>query len=123
MTDGVAAAQSPSRPGEAAPARAVALRYEGNARAPRIIASGSGHVAEALVERAREAGVPVAVEPALLEVLIRLDLDALVPPALYAAVAEVLAWSWRIDRRLAGEAGAEGTPGPGSRGRDADRTG
>lgn len=79
--------------------RVVALRYEHNSAAPRIIARGEGFVAEQLIARAEEAGVPVRAEPELVELLLKLDLNELVPPTLYAAVAEVLAWAYRIDGR------------------------
>lgn len=79
--------------------RVVALRYEHNSAAPRVIARGEGFVAEQLIARAEEAGVPVRAEPELVELLLKLDLNELVPPTLYAAVAEVLAWAYRIDGR------------------------
>lgn len=80
----------------------VALRYEAHAVAPRVVAKGEGPVADALLARAQEAGVPVREDPALLELLALLDLDQLVPPELYAVVAEVLAWAYAVDgdRRL-----------------------
>lgn len=79
--------------------RAVALRYEANAGAPRVLAKGQGFVAERLIAKAEELGVPLTAEPELVELLLQLELNQVIPPALYAAVAEVLAWAYDVDRR------------------------
>jgi flagellar biosynthesis protein len=81
------------------PAIAVALRYEANARAPRVVAKGEGFVAEALVARAQAAGVPISDEPDLAVLLNKLDLNHVVPPELYAVVAQVLVWAYNLDQR------------------------
>ncbi len=78
--------------------RATALRYEPGEPAPTVIASGLGVIAERLVERAQEAGVPVTRDPALAEALGALALGSEIAPELYAAVAETLAWAYRLDR-------------------------
>lgn len=83
--------------------RAVALRYEQNSAAPRIVAKGSGYTAETIIERAKEYQVPIAIEPELVELLVQLDLNQLIPPQLYAAVAEVLAWAYQVDGKTAEE--------------------
>ena len=77
--------------------RATALRYEPGERAPKIVATGVGLVAERIVAAAREAGVPVRSDPALAQALAALDLGDEVPPAMYVAVAEALAWAYRLD--------------------------
>jgi flagellar biosynthesis protein len=80
------------------PRRAAALRYEAGAdAAPRVVASGRGIVAERIVAEARAAGVPVRDDAALAEALAGLDLGANVPEELYRAVAEALAWAYRLD--------------------------
>ena len=81
------------------PRRAAALRYEKGASAPKIAASGAGLVAERILAAAREAGVPVREDPALAEALAKLDLGEHVPEALWAAVAEALAWAYALDAR------------------------
>lgn len=85
--------------------RAAALSYEPSAaqagRAPRLVAKGQGFVADEIIERARAAGVPVHESRELVSLLLQLDLDAHIPPALYVAVAEVLAWVYRLERRAA----------------------
>ncbi|QWE27149.1 EscU/YscU/HrcU family type III secretion system export apparatus switch protein [Polynucleobacter sp. AP-Ainpum-60-G11] len=77
--------------------KAVALAYEVNSAAPRITGQGEGFVAEAILARAKEFGIPTKTEPELVEFLMQLKLNELVPPKLYAAVAEVLAWAYEVD--------------------------
>ncbi len=84
--------------------RATALRYEPGESAPTVLASGVGVIAERLVEKAREAGVPVSEDPALAEALGMLALGSEIAPELYAAVAETLAWAYRLDGRAASAA-------------------
>jgi flagellar biosynthesis protein len=78
---------------------AVALGYEpGGARsAPEVLASGVGLLAERIVEKARALGVPVREDSDLAEVLGNLPLGAEIPPELYEAVAEVLAFIYRMN--------------------------
>lgn len=77
---------------------AVALRYDTEADgAPEVVAKGQGLVAEAIVARAKEAGVYVHESPQLVQLLMAVDLDTQIPPALYTAVAELLAWLWRLE--------------------------
>jgi flagellar biosynthesis protein len=83
--------------------RAAALHYRDGDVAPEVTASGSGLVAERIVAAAREAGVPVRSDPALAEALAALDLGANVPEALWRAVAEALAWAYRLDAAAARE--------------------
>ncbi|MCA3224073.1 MAG: EscU/YscU/HrcU family type III secretion system export apparatus switch protein [Burkholderiales bacterium] len=83
--------------------RAAALAYgEGDrrtGRAPRVAAKGAGLVAEQIIERAREAGVPIHESRELVSLLMQVDLDQHIPPALYIAVAEVLAWVHRLEQQ------------------------
>lgn len=83
--------------------RAAALRYEHGDHAPRVTASGAGLVADRIIAAAREAGVPVRSDPALAEALGALDLGSEVPEALWTAVAEALAWAYRVESRAASE--------------------
>ena len=75
--------------------QAVALRYEANAMAPRIVAKGEGFTAQAIVARAEAAGVPINEAPEL----VQLDLNLVIPPQLYAVVAQVLVWAYSVDAR------------------------
>jgi flagellar biosynthesis protein len=87
--------------------RATALRYEQGRNAPEVLATGAGLVADRILAAAREAGVPVRHDPALAQALAALDLGDEVPPALWTAVAETLAWAYRLDAG-AGAGGAAG---------------
>ncbi len=90
----------PDRP--ARPRRAAALRYEaGGDAAPRVVAAGTGLIAERILAEARAAGVPVRDDAALAAALGRLELGAQVPEPLYRAVAEALAWAYRLDSSAA----------------------
>lgn len=73
---------------------AAALAYDTSAAdgAPRVVAKGYGLVAEMIVQRAKEAGLYVHEAPEMVSLLMQVDLDAKIPPPLYAAVAELLAW-------------------------------
>jgi flagellar biosynthesis protein len=81
--------------------RATALHYEPGDAAPRVTATGSGLVAERIIAAAREAGVPVREDPALVQALSALDLGSSVPEAMWRAVAETLAWAYKLDASVA----------------------
>ncbi len=83
--------------------KAVALKYELNGAAPRVTGQGEGYVAEAILAKAKEFGIPMRNEPELVEFLMQLKLNDVVPPDLYAAVAEVLAWAYEIDGKTVPE--------------------
>ncbi|TFV93996.1 flagellar biosynthesis protein [Oxalobacteraceae bacterium OM1] len=86
------------------PANAVALAYQTGDAAPRVVAKGRGLVAEQIVARAREHGVHIHESRELVALLMQVDLDRNIPPALYRAVAELLAWLYHIENaRRAGE--------------------
>ena len=81
--------------------KAVALRYDDlKDPAPRVIAKGQGRIAERILEVARRCGVPVHEDPDLVEVLAQVELDRVIPEALYHAVAEVLAFLYRLNAQL-----------------------
>jgi flagellar biosynthesis protein len=83
--------------------KAVALRYSpGKQQAPTIVAKGKGVVAEAIMKKAKEFGVPVQEDASLVEVLSKLDLDQEIPPELYQLVAEVLSFIYRSDQKAQG---------------------
>jgi flagellar biosynthesis protein len=77
--------------------RAVALRYADGDAAPLVVAKGRGAIADEIVRRARDAGVFVHESRDLVALLMQVDLDARIPPSLYIAVAELLAWMHRVD--------------------------
>lgn len=81
--------------------KAVALRYSPEAqKAPTIIAKGKGHMAEAIMQKAKENGIPIQEDKSLVEVLSKLELDQEIPPELYQLVAEVLSFIYRSDGRM-----------------------
>lgn len=80
---------------------AVALAYSAADSAPRVVAKGRGLIAEEIIARARAHGVFVHESPELVALLMQVDLDARIPPQLYVAVAELLAWIYRMEQGLA----------------------
>src|SRR5215470_14321191 len=82
--------------------RATALSYEQGQHAPRVTATGVGLVADRILAAARESGIPVRHDPALAEALAKLELGADVPEELWTAVAETLAWAYRLDAQAGG---------------------
>jgi flagellar biosynthesis protein len=80
--------------------QAVALTYEAHSVAPRVVAKGEGLIAEAILNHARELGVPLKSEPEMVSLLMQLELDNFIPPALYLAVAEILVWAYQTDARI-----------------------
>ena len=88
-----AAADSAAPRGEA-----VALTYASGDAAPRGVAKGRGLIAQEIIERAREAGVYVHESPELVALLMQVDIDERIPPQLYVAVAELLAWLYRVEQ-------------------------
>ena len=79
---------------------AVALRYEPTKdRAPKITGKGRGHLAERILELARQHNIPIRQDKNLLQILSRLDLHQEVPTEVYKAVAEILAFIYRLSNR------------------------
>ncbi len=81
---------------------AVALAYGQTDAAPRVVAKGKGLIAEQIIARAKEHGVYVHESPELVALLTQVDIDEHIPPQLYLAVAELLAWLYRIEHGQAG---------------------
>ncbi len=79
---------------------AVALAYHAGETAPTVVAKGRGLLAEAIIEKAREAGVYVHESPELVSMLMQVDIDAHIPNELYIAVAELLAWLYRLEHGI-----------------------
>lgn len=83
--------------------KAVALKYEGQG-APRVIAKGERYIAEQIIELARQAGVPIMQDSALVQLLSQVELETEIPPELYHAVATLLAFVYRMEREATGSA-------------------
>jgi flagellar biosynthesis protein len=94
----------PEPPGPKRRQQAVALAYAAGSSAPTVVAKGHGLVAEQIIVRARDAGVFVHESKELVSLLMDIDLDGQIPPALYRAIAELLAWLYHIESaQLSGE--------------------
>jgi len=79
---------------------AAALKYE-NAKdgAPRVTAKGRGSIADKIIAEARRHGIPIKEDPALVQILSRLEIDEHIPAELYKAVAEILAFVYALNER------------------------
>ncbi|WP_026835862.1 EscU/YscU/HrcU family type III secretion system export apparatus switch protein [Eubacterium xylanophilum] len=72
--------------------RAVALEYQVGDQAPKVVATGQGHIAQKIIETAQDANVPVHKDEKLASSLSLLDIGEYIPPELYGIVAEVLVY-------------------------------
>src|SRR5690606_5880961 len=90
-----------SRPG------AVAVRYDSQDAAPRVVAKGYGNIAETIIRTAKEHDLYVHESPELVGLLMQVDLDQHIPPQLYQAIAELLAWLYALENGQ-GEANGQG---------------
>jgi flagellar biosynthesis protein len=86
-------------PGKGDRSLAVALKYAPGDSAPKVVAKGKGLIAEEIISRAKEHGVFVHESPELVTLLSQVDLDDHIPPALYIAVAELLAWLYQVEQK------------------------
>ncbi len=77
--------------------QAIALAYDTGDYAPRVVAKGQGLVAEHIIALAKEHHVFVHESKELMQMLMQVDLDQHIPPALYLAIAEILAWLYRME--------------------------
>ena len=78
--------------------KAVALRYRPDKdSAPRVTAKGTGRIADRIIAIARDNGIPVKDDPDLIEVLSKLDIEEQIPPSVYIAVAELLAFVYAVN--------------------------
>jgi len=78
---------------------AVALAYQSGDSAPKVVARGRGIIAQAIIQRAKEHGIFVHESPDLVGLLMQVELDEHIPPQLYIAVAELLAWIYRLEHK------------------------
>lgn len=78
--------------------QAVALEYDPEDIAPRVIASGRGALAEKIIEKAQEHDVPIHRDDKLADTLSRLEIGDMIPPELYEVVAEILIFVDSMDK-------------------------
>lgn len=81
--------------------KAIALKYKPEKdKAPKIVAKGRGYIADKIVEIAKQHGVPLREDQALVEVLSKLDIYEEIPVELYKAVAEILVFVYKIKNKV-----------------------
>lgn len=93
MSEDSGAKQSPS-----GRERAVALQYTELDAVPRIVSSGAGEVARAIIALARSSGVPVREDPRLVELLAQIPVGASITPDTYRLVAEIISFLYHVDQ-------------------------
>jgi flagellar biosynthesis protein len=77
--------------------KAAALRYNPEKEhSPRVVAKGTGLIAEKILDIAKENKIPLREDKQLVEILSTLDLYQEIPPELYKAVAEILVFVYRM---------------------------
>ena len=78
--------------------QAIALEYNPEEDAPKVIASGRGILADKIIEKAKESNVPVHRDDKLADTLSRLEIGEMIPPELYEVVAEILVFVDAMDK-------------------------
>lgn len=78
--------------------QAIALEYNPDEEAPKVIATGKGALAERILEKAKEADVPIHRDDRLADTLSRLEIGDMIPPELYEVVAEILVFVDAMDK-------------------------
>ncbi len=80
--------------------KAAALSYDHKCPdPPKLLAKGAGHLAEKIIELAKEHNIPIKEDADLVEALMLLDLEEAIPPELYKAVAEILAFVYTLNQK------------------------
>lgn len=78
--------------------QAIALSYNPGDEAPQIVATGTGIIAEKIIEKAKENDVPLYKDNELADTLSRLEIGDMIPPELYSVVAEILVFVDKLDK-------------------------
>ena len=92
--------------------RAVALRYEAEKGAPKVVAKGRGLIAEQIIELAEDHGVHIHESPELVDILVKLELGEEIPEALYRAVAEIIAFTYSLKQESSPQAASKTRKNP-----------
>lgn len=80
------------------PKQAVALEYDPDDQAPKVIAMGRGALAERIIEQAKQSDIPVHRDDKLADTLSKLQIGDMIPPELYEVVAEILVFVDSMDK-------------------------
>ena len=84
--------------------KAAALTYDSDTDdAPKLTAAGQGYVAEKIMEKAKENGIPIQSDPTLVQLLSELEINETIPEDLYQLVAEVFAFIYKVDQQVKNE--------------------
>ena len=78
--------------------QAIALEYDPNEAAPKVVATGTGAIADRIIEKAQEANVTLHKDSKLADTLSRLEIGEMIPPELYEVVAEILVFVDAMDK-------------------------
>lgn len=79
---------------------AAAIEYDDKRdAAPKVTAKGRGSIAEKIIKLAMEHNIPIREDPALVQILSRLDIDEQIPPEIYKAIAEILAFIYSVNEQ------------------------
>lgn len=79
--------------------KAVALKYNNDLNAPKVVAKGEGYVADKIIQTATENNVSIIKDDALIQELAKIDLGFEIPPHLYEAVAQILIFISDIEKK------------------------
>lgn len=80
--------------------QAVALKYDKNDGAPKVVAKGSGYLADRILGIAKDENIPVYEDEQLVTNLGKLELGETIPPELFEIVAHIYAFVDRVDALL-----------------------
>lgn len=78
--------------------QAIAIQYNPDEVAPKILASGTGIIADKIIEKAKSSDVPLYRDNKLANTLSKLDIGEYIPPELYSIVAEILVFVDNLDK-------------------------
>lgn len=78
--------------------QAIAIQYNPDEVAPKILASGTGIIADKIIEKAKSSDVPLYEDNKLANTLLKLDIGEYIPPELYSIVAEILIFVDNLDK-------------------------
>ena len=78
----------------------VAVKYNPQEEAPKVVAKGKGYLAELILKIAKNHNIPIKKDSKLVKELYKLELDKPIPPELYRSVAVVLAWAYNLNKKF-----------------------
>lgn len=79
---------------------AVAVKYNPQEEAPKVVAKGKGYLAELILKIAKNHNIPIKRDSKLVKELYKLELDKPIPPELYKTIAVILAWAYNLNQKF-----------------------